>query len=152
MTRAAHLRSLLFGLAVLPLLCTLQRPAFALIGIKPVSKAEAKDLGITVQAKPRPDSGDVWVRVDFKTRGDLEGFKWADLVVTKEGKRLLMAPLMPRKPAVESTAEETRVEFYIEPSLLSDATVTVVAYPKRLVEGVGYQLKMKDFIPSAAGR
>lgn len=150
MIRRSRLQPLLSGM--LPLLFALQQPALALIGIKPVSKAEAKDLGITVQAKPRPDSGDVWVQVDFKTRGALEGFTWADLVVSKDGKRLLMTALMPRKPAVDSTSEETRVEFYIEPSLLPDATVTVVAYPKRQVEGIGYQLKMKDFVSPAASR
>lgn len=151
MLRSLRSRPALLGLAVLSSLCALPKPAAALIEIEDVSRARAKELGITVQAKPRPDSGDVWVQVDFKTRGALQGFKWADLVVTTDGKRLLMAALMPRKPAADSGADETRVEFYIEPTLLPDAAVTVVAYPGGL-GGSGYRLKMKDFLPPAGSR
>lgn len=151
MVRSNGLRTLLFGLMLLPLLCGLQRPASALIEIEEVSKARAKELGLTVQAKPRPESGDVWVQVDFKTRDALKSFKWADLVVTKDGKRLLMAALMPRKPSTDSPPEATRLEFYIEPSLLPDATVTVITYPGGL-GGVGYQLKMRDILSPATSR
>jgi len=151
MIRSTRLRPLLVGLALLPLLCALQRPASALIEIEAVSKARAKELGITVQVKPRPASGDVWVWVDFKNRGALKGFSSADLVVSKDGKRLVMAALMPRKPATDSPAEETRLDFYIEPSLLPEATVTVIVYPGK-IEGSGYQLTMKDFLPAIAPR
>jgi hypothetical protein len=149
MIRSTRLRPLLLGLAVLPLLCAVQRPAAALIEIEAVSKARAKELGITVTAKPRPDSGDMWVWVDFKTQGALKGFSSADLVVSKDGKRLVMAALMPRKPAVDSAAGEKRLDFYLEPSLLSEATITVIAYPGGRA-GTGYQLKLKDFLPAAA--
>jgi hypothetical protein len=151
MTRPTRLRPLLFGLGLLPLLCALQRPASALIEIEAVSKARAKELGITVTAKPRPDSGDVWVWVDFKTQGALKGFTSGDLVVSKDGKRLVMAALMPRKAAVLRTVEDTRLDFYLEPSLLSEATVTLIAYSGGL-GGSGYQLKMKDFLPATASR
>lgn len=151
MTRSPRLRPLLLGLAVLPLLCALQRPASALIEIEAVSKARAKELGITVTAKPRPDAGDVWVWVDFKTQGALKGFTSADLAVSQGGKRLVMAPLLPRKPATDSTSEEKRLDFYLEPSLLAEATVTVIAYPGAR-GGTGYQLQLKDFLPVNASR
>lgn len=151
MIRSTHWRPLLLGLALLPLLCIGQRPASALFLLEPVSKARAKQLGITVQVKPRPEFGDVWVWLDFKNRGDLKHFTAADLVVSKDGKRLVRATLRPLKSNSSSTAEETHLEFYLEPSLLPEATVTVMAHSGGL-GGTGYQLTMKDFLPAAASR
>jgi hypothetical protein len=101
-----------------------------------------------VQAQPRPDSGDVWVKVDFQTTGALKNFSWAELEVNRDGKRLVTATLMPRKPAIDSPPREKRLEFYIDPAALPDATVTVFA--SQPLFSSGYRLKMKDFLPPAA--
>jgi hypothetical protein len=151
MTRSTRLRPLLVGLSLLLLLCGLQGPVSALYFVKDVSVAQAKELGIAVHAQPRPDSGDVRVTVSFKTTGALKGFRWADLELSKDGKQLVSAALMPRKPATDSAPEEKQVEFYIAPAALADASVTVVSYTEPLT-GHGYRLRMKDYLPKAASR
>ena len=52
MMRFTRRRPLLLGLAMLSMLCGLQRPAAALIEVEIVSKARAKELGITVLSVP----------------------------------------------------------------------------------------------------
>ena len=141
-------RLLILGLALLSLLGTAQRPASAFAEIEDVSKARAKELGITVLAQPRPDSGDVWVQVEFRSKGALKGFRWADLGLVKDGKRLICAALMPREPAGDSKPDTVRLDFYVEPALLSGATVTVFSYNQPR-GGIGYCLKMKDYPPAA---
>ena len=141
-------RLLILGLALLSLLGTAQRPATAFAEIEDVSRARAKELGITVVAQPRPDSGDVWVQVEFQSKGALKGFRWADLELVKDGKKLISAALMPHKPAGESKPDAVRLDFYVEPALLSGASVTVFSYnnPRG---GIGYRLRMTDYPPAA---
>ena len=148
MIRTPRLRPLFAGLA---LLCAVQLPAAALVLIKNVTPAEAKELGITVKVQPRPEAGDVWVKIDFKTVGDLKRFTGANLVVTKDGKQLVMAHLAASQPAVDSKPEEKQVAFYVEPSALADTSVTIVSYNEPLT-GTGYRLQMKDFMQKTARR
>ena len=148
MIRSPHLRPLLVGLA---LLCALQLPAAALTLIKNVTPAQAKELGITVNVQPRPEAGDIWVKIDFKTVGDLKRFTGANLTVTENGKQLVSAQLMASKPAVDSKPEEKQVAFYVEPSALAQTAVTIVSYNEPLT-GTGYRLQMKDFMQKTARR
>ncbi|MCC2671110.1 MAG: hypothetical protein K0Q72_3581 [Armatimonadetes bacterium] len=151
MIRPSRLRPLLSGLVLVLALCGLQRPASALVLTKDVSVKDAKELGITVHAQPRPSVGDVWVKVSFKTTGALKEFTGANLVVVKDGKRLLMADLRARKPAINSAPEEQQLEFYIDPATLPGASVTVISYSQPLT-GIGYRLNMSDFVPQPASR
>jgi hypothetical protein len=145
------IRPLLVGLALLSLLCTAPRPAAALIEIEAVSPARAKELGITVQAQPRPAEGDVRVQVRFKATKALKGLSSATLELAKGGKRLLWAPLLPGKPARDSAPEDTQLEFYVDPDLLPEASVMIIVYGGG-IEGSGYQLSMKNFLPQAESR
>src|SRR5688500_17045716 len=97
MTRSVRRhRSLPILLASL-LLCGFPGRSLALSRISNVSKERAQELGITVRVLPRAD--DVRVQVEFRTTGALKEFRYANLDVTRGGKTLVSASLMPRQPA-----------------------------------------------------
>jgi hypothetical protein len=129
--------SLLVAAALL-LVCGLPRRAPALDLIQDVSKEKAKELGIQVRLQPR--ERDVWVQVEYRAVGPLKEFKRADLDLTRDGKPLLSASLMPRKPS----PDVMRFDFYIDPAALPDATVMVVVWSDPLT-GIAYRLRMKDY-------
>lgn len=115
-----------------------------------MSKERAKELGIRVRILPSAND-DARVQVEFKTTGALREYRWADLELTQGGKRLVSAPLLPRKPARESPEESKQLEFYMDPAALPNATVTIVVDGEPLT-GTGYRLKLKDFPAQAASR
>lgn len=129
-------------LGLLLLLGLLPGRSLALSLLKNVSREEAKELGISVEMKRRPE--DVWVKIEFKTTGALKEYRYAMLDVTRDGKRLLMAPLSARKPKVDSPPESKMLEYYIDPAALPNSEVTIFAYPEPLT-GYGYRLQMKDY-------
>lgn len=143
MTRSARFRPLLTCLGLLLLVFGLPTRSPALAEIEEVSKERAKELGISVTSRPSANK-DAWVQVEFKTTGALKGFRWADLELTQGGKRLVTASLLPRN----SPPDTVRLDFYMDPAALPQAMVTVFVY--RGLEGIGYQLKMKDFLPPAS--
>jgi hypothetical protein len=143
-------RSTLTFLALLPALCALPGRSFAMASVGDVSKERAKELGITVRSQPSANH-DLWVQVEFKTIGAMKEFKWADLEVMQGGKRLVTAALLPRKRTLESPPESKMLEFYIDPAALADTTVTIFVYNVPL-SGIGYRLKMKEFLARAASR
>lgn len=139
---------LTLGVAALLLVSSVApTPCSALDLLKDVSKEEAKKLGITVQAKPRPQDGDVWVQIEFKPTGPKKEFKYTHLNVTQGGKKLVSATLMPYHPKSDTTS----FDFYIDPDALPNATVTITVWEDPLT-GVGYVLKMKDYLPASASR
>jgi len=150
MTLAARRRPSLAFLALLAVLCGLQAPCFALNLIYDVTKERAKELGISVVSRPSANN-DARVQVEFKTVGPMKGFEYAHLELTQGGKRLVTAPLMPRKPTQDSPPESVQLDFYIDPAALPNTTVTVYVYGERLT-GIGYRLKMKDFLARSASR
>jgi hypothetical protein len=125
------------------LLCAAPQPGAALERHGDVSPARAKELGITVRSRPSANQ-DVWVQVEFKTAGSLKNFKRADLELASGGKRLVGAALRP----VEVAPDTLRIDFYIAPAALPDASVTVVAWSGER-DGIGYRLPMKEFLPPA---
>lgn len=143
MKLAVRRRPLLPFLALLLLLCGLPRPSLAMSEITDASKERAKELGITVRSRLRA-SHDVWVQVEFKTSGQMKEFRYADLEVTQGRKRLILASLQPRKPAIDSPADRKLLEFYIDPAALPNSTVTIFVYNEPM-SGIGYRLQMKDF-------
>ena len=66
---------LVFLLAITPSQC------FALREIMPLTKKEAKEMGIEVRAKPN-GPGAVWLELEFKPEGKLKGFTHVELVMT----------------------------------------------------------------------
>lgn len=131
--------------ALLLVSATVPPPSFALDELRDVSREEAKKLGITVEARPRPQDGDVWVQVEFKPTGPKKEFKYTHLNVTHDGKKLVSAALMPYRPKPDTL----RFDFYIDPAALPDATVTITVWEDPLT-GQGYVLKMKDYAPAAS--
>lgn len=118
--------------------------ASALSFITDVSKERARELGIVVSSQPASND-DLWVKVEFKTTGALQGYRYSHLELTRDGKRLLQVELRPRKPAPDSPAENVQLDFYLDPAALPNTTVTVYAYNEPR-SGTGYRLKMKDFL------
>ena len=70
---------------------------FALMGIKPVSKDDAKEMGIEVRVT---DAGpkDAWVELEFKPEGSLKDFSHVSLEI-RDGDKLLVgyAPLQDKR-------------------------------------------------------
>lgn len=147
MKLAASLGLPLGVLTLLLVLTTVPAPCFALDLLRDVSKEEATKLGITVQAKPRPQDGDVWVQIELKPTGPKKEFKYTHLNVTQGGKKLVSATLMPYHPKPDTLS----FDFYIDPAALPNATVTITVWEDPLT-GVGYVLKMKDYLPTPASR
>lgn len=146
MTLAAQDRRLRLALPALLLLAgALTAPACALDLIQDVSREKARELGITVEVKPRSD--DVWVQVHYRPAEPKKPFRRTVLEVTRDGKRLLLTSLVPLKPAPDTM----RFDFYIDPAALPNATVTLIVQEEPLT-GIGYRLKMKDFQPPATAR
>jgi hypothetical protein len=140
------MRCLTLALLALIVACVLPgRRCSALDLIRNVSKEQAKDLGITVRLQPREK--DVWVKIDFKPTGPKRVFKRADLDIQQGEKRLVHASLMPRRP----TPDSLYFDFYVDPAALPDAAVTIVVWEDPLT-GIGYRLKMTDFMERAASR
>ena len=76
----------------------------------------------------------------------LKGFRWADLELTREGKRLVSASIMPQK----TEKDGIHLEIYMDPAAVPDTTMTIFSYDG--LGGTGYQLKLKDFLPKTARR
>ncbi|MFN3650115.1 MAG: hypothetical protein ACK47B_11100 [Armatimonadota bacterium] len=145
-----RLRPLLVLAAASALLLGVQARALAIVLIKDVSAAEAKELGITVKVGPSAND-DLRVMVEFKEVGRLSSFRYADLRLEQNGKRVVSASLQARKPAVDSPPERKLLEFYIDPDQLANASVTIVSYNEPH-SGTGYRLKMKDYVSREKGR
>ena len=111
-----------------------------------MSKERAMELGIAVRSQPSADNG-LWVQVEFKTTGDMKEFRWADLELRQGEKRLVHAALRPQNP----TPDSVLLQFYMDPAALPNATVTVFVYP-RPRSGIGYRLKMKEFVTPPPAR
>lgn len=147
MTRSAQLRTALTSLVLLLLLCGLSAHCLADYLVADVSREQAKELGITVHTQPSANR-DLRVDVEFHASGRMKAFRWADLELTHNGKRLVTAALMARKPILGRAADTTRLEFYLDPAALPDTTITLFVADQEL-GGTGYRLKMKDLAASA---
>lgn len=146
MRHSPRLRPGFTFLALLLLLGGLPGRCLALDLISDVSKERAKELGITVRSQPSANN-DLWVQVEFKPTDPKREFKRADLDITRNGKRLVTASLMPQRPA----PDRMRFDFYIDPAALPDASVMIVVWSDPLT-GQGYRIKMKEFVAPPASR
>ena len=124
-------------------------PAFALISVGHMTKAEAKEAGITMKSRPDGDAGTkVWI--EFKKQGFLQAFTYAELqVYDAQGKQRLSARLEP-VPVVPGQAKDVvTCSFSADPAELEHCAFLVVAYGSTKGD-VGYVLKVKDFIGTGA--
>jgi hypothetical protein len=111
---------------------------FAMMSIETVSEQRAKDLGLEIRATAAgPD--DVWVELEFPTRGELEKFVRVDLEIS-DGKKRVSASLQedrskPGRVAVSFTADRVDLDK------ITLRVVTGVA-----MDMTGHDLRVKDFV------
>ena len=150
MTRSFRLRAVFTPLALLLALCLLPARCLAEYLVADVSREQAKELGIRVRTHPSANQ-DLQVEVEFRAAGRMKEFRWADLELAHDGKRLVTAALQPRKALPDQPEDTTRLEFTIFPAALPDASVTLFVADQAL-GGTGYRLKMKDLAASTGRR
>lgn len=137
-----HFRSVLLCLAILTVVAN---SGFAMISVGVLSKATAKDkYGITMHARKNGDAGiKVWLQ--FKKKGWLQKFTYAELRIEDRGKHLVSAKLQPNPIHHRQPKDITTVSFSADPDQLAQCSFLVVCYGS--IEGdVGYYLKVKDFL------
>ncbi|HVS34106.1 MAG TPA: hypothetical protein VMS17_00910 [Gemmataceae bacterium] len=128
------------ALGVVVVLGIIPSRCFALMGIKPVSKDEAKEMGIVIRLT---DSGpkDCWVELEFKPEGKLKDYSHVSLEI-RDGDKLLVgyAPLQEKRTDSGSVV----VRFLADRAYLDKITLSVVAgFP---TNRTGYELRVKDFV------
>ncbi len=116
---------------------------FALMGIAPVSKEQAKEMGIDVRLT---DSGPkaFWVELEFKPEGKLKAYSHVSLEI-REGDKLLVgyAALQERR----TDSGNVVVRFMADRAFLDKITLSVVAgFPSNMT---GYEIRLKDFVELA---
>ena len=85
--------------------------------------------------------------MEFKPVSANKQPKYVNLDVTRGGKRLVYAALLPYHPSPDTT----RFTFYIDPTALPDASIVVTEVGAPLPRH-GYVLHMRDYLPAAASR
>jgi hypothetical protein len=118
----------------------------AMISIGSLTKVKAKEkYGITMHARQNGDAC-IMVWLEFKKKGWLEKFTYAELEMTDEkGKHLISAKLQPNPIHHRQAEDLTTVSFSADPSQLPRCRFLVVCYGSN--EGdVGYTLDVKDFL------
>ena len=107
--------------------------------IEQVTVARARELGITVLAKP---AGPELVRVElsFPTAGPLKDFRRVDLSISEAGKSVLEVSLL----AEQNQVGEVVANFAADQARLEKTTVRIVTGVGRNM--VGHDLRAKDFV------
>ena len=135
----------LFRISGLSFLLVAAVPCFAMISVGHLSKKEAEDLGIMMKQRPNGDAG-VMVWLEFKKKGFLEKFTYAELrMKDSKGKHLLSARLQPHPVTSGQAAEVLSFAFSAEPGQLENCAFMIVAYGSSRGD-VGYILNVKDFL------
>jgi len=119
---------------------------FGMISIGVLSKETAKEkYGITMHARENGDAG-VKVWIQFKKKGWLEKFTYAELrMEDSRGRHLLSAQLQPNPVHHRQSSDTTTVAFSADATQLGRCSFLVVCYGSN--EGdVGYYLRVKDFL------
>lgn len=117
---------------------------FAEIVIRDVSKAKAKEMGVTIRSHKNGDAG-VMVRLEFKAQGVLKDFNRVELIIRANShlgaKRLVSAPLLAERPVVDSVS----AHFSAAPSHLAASELWIVVNDPPL-GGAAYRFQVKDFL------
>jgi translation initiation factor IF-1 len=129
----------------LAVLLVVTSPCFALWGIAPVTREEAKGLGVEVRSKAAAGFNAVEVELEVKTDGKLKGFDRVDLRVG-EGDKVVVAPLQ------EDRSKKGRVvvRFTADRTKLDKIRVWVMV--PGLDGGTAYEMRVKDFVAPEKGR
>lgn len=116
-------------------------PVAAMAEIQPVSPEKSKKLGVTVRTQPSANE-DLMVIVEFKKQGEMKEFRWANVELARNGKRVIASAVQPR----EMEKDVVRFDLYMDPEAGKDTTITIFVY-NRARTGIGYSLKLRDFLP-----
>lgn len=146
LTRFMAFRRLSVILLVLLFAAFTSSVCMAMISIGPLTKVKAKEkYGITMHARQNGDAG-IMVWLEFKKKGWLDKFTYAELEMTDEkGKHLISAKLQPNPIHHRQAEDLTTVSFSADASQLPRCRFLVVCYGSN--EGdVGYTLDVKDFL------
>jgi hypothetical protein len=128
-----------FRMAVLAVLLIAPSPCFALWGIAPVSKEQAKELGMEVRSTAL-GANQVRVELEFKTEGPLKNFSRVDLRFGEGNNPPLAAPLQEDR----SKPGRIVVSFNVDRAHLDKINLWV--YVPGSLGGTIYQLRIKDFV------
>jgi hypothetical protein len=132
------------SIAVLAVLLVAPSPCFALGWIMPVSKEEAKQMGLEVRSE-WAGPNDVRVELELKADGGLKNFSGVDLWIGEGDKPQVAAPLREDR----SKPGRIVVSFTADRAQLDKITLRVMVVELGL--GV-YQLRIKDFVEPGKGR
>jgi hypothetical protein len=130
----------ILNISVLALLLMLvPSPCFALREIAIISRQEAKEMGIKLEAKGSgPDH--LWVELEFKAEGKFKGYEHVELEINEGNKTLVAyAPLKDER----SSSGSIKVRFLADRSYLEKITLSIIVGD--LTEA-GYELRLKDFV------
>ena len=113
---------------------------FADYVIEDVSKAQAKEMGVTIRTEKNGDAG-IRVWMEFKTTGKLKEFAYVEVQIGEGKSRIMSAPLRVSNPSPGSAA----VQFSADPTYVrkSELDIFVDHAPPG---GTVYRFKVKDFI------
>jgi hypothetical protein len=116
-------------------------PCFALREIAPLTKEQAKEMGIELRAKPGPDA--VGLVLEFKPEGKLKEFTHVELQMTGgEKSTVVFTELRETRSSSGSVVVTLTVgRAYLEKTILS-----VVMHGPREAGDHTYELRMKDFV------
>ena len=112
--------------------------------IEQVTAVRAKELGITVTAKP---AGPELVRVElsFPTAGPLKDFRRVDLYISEAGKSVLEVSLL----AEQNKVGQVVASFAADRARLEKTTFRIVTGVGRSM--VGHDLRARDFVELKPG-
>jgi hypothetical protein len=114
-------------------------PCFALWGIAPVSKEQAKEMGMEVRSHAAGPA-EVRVELEFKSEGELKTVSEVNLRFNDGGKTVVTAPLREDR----SNPGRIVVSFTADRARLDKLTLWVMCPGSR--GGTVFELKVKDFV------
>ena len=133
----------MFKISVLAvLLAVAPSPCFALRLIAPLTKAEAKKIGIELRARPAGAEA-VWLELEFKPEGKLKQFTHVELNMT-EGEKSLVVSAGLRE--TRSSSGSVVVSLTVSRAHLEKTTLSVAMRDPAEAGDHTYELRMKDFV------
>jgi hypothetical protein len=127
---------LAFLLLTAPSLC------FAMREIAPLTREQAKGMGIELRAKPAgPDA--VWLELEFKPEGKLKEFTHVELMMTEGEKSVVISATLRE---TRSSSGSVLVTFTASRTHVEKTTLSIVMRSPREAGDHTYELKMKDFV------
>lgn len=131
------------------LLLIAAHPCFALIDVGYLTREKASEFGIQVRQRPNGDAG-VLIWVEFRKKGFLEAFTYAEFQMTDaKGRHLVSTRIQPHPVVAGQPSDLLTVAFSAQPDQLQHCSILLVAYGSRLGD-VGYIIRPRDFLDPIA--